>query len=217
MVPPGTATPLGEFASGLFSTGKVVVRRKVDLTPGDPQAVTLLEEAYEATIDELRDDGVQAPEFKPKAALEALRCVYRLCHALVDRALSEGEVEAIFSIIPPAPVDAAEMLSADVVLRHLPAIQQWAKSLSSEDPLVVGMPALGLRFPLSSVGMGELPLPLDLTLLRHHPGLWRLYIDRVIERQDTSRLTDPDVKAAVRDALGSHPILAPRLAMAATA
>ncbi|RBP36331.1 hypothetical protein DES53_11720 [Roseimicrobium gellanilyticum] len=216
MVPPGTASPLAEFASGLFSTGKVVVRRKVDLTPDDPQAVMLLHEAYQVAIDEWIDDSA-APEFQPGMALEALRCLYRLCHALVDRALSADEVEAIFSLTPTAPANAAEMLSADVVLRHLPALQQWAKSLSSEDPLLVGMPAFGMRFPLSSVGMGELPLPVDLTILKGHQGLWQLYIDRVIERQDASRLTDPEVKAAVRDALGSHSTLAPRLALAATA
>jgi hypothetical protein len=216
MVPPGTAAPLAEFASGLFSTGKVVVRRKVDLTPDDPQAVALLAEVYASTIEEL-GGSAEAPEFQPGAALEALRCVYRLCHALVDRALPAGEVEAIFSTIPPAPGNAAEILSADIVLRHLPTIQQWAKSLSPEEPLVAGMPALALRFPLSSVGMGELPMPVDLSLLKQHGGLWRLYLDRVIERQDATRLSDPDVQAAVRDALGSHATLAPRLALAATA
>ena len=216
MVSPGPVTPLAEFASGLFSTGKVVVRRRANPEPHDPQAVILLEEAFAAVLDELRDSSVPNPEFHSKVALEALRCVYRLCLALVERAMSEGEVLAIFSAIPAEPATAGEILSADVVLRHLPVIQQWAKSLSPHDPLVQGMPALGVRFPLSSVGMGELPLPVDLTLLKRHRGLWHLYIDRVIEHQDASRLADPEVKAAVRDALGSHVTLAPRLALAAT-
>ncbi|MEZ0275978.1 MAG: hypothetical protein ACAH88_13815, partial [Roseimicrobium sp.] len=107
--------------------------------------------------------------------------------------------------------------SADVVLRHLPALYQWAKSLSAADPLVLGMPALAVRFTLSSVGMGALPEPLDITTLKRHESLWRWYIDRVMERQDESRLSDPDVNAAVRDALGTHPSLSSRMAVAVTA
>lgn len=220
MVPPDTAPPLAEFASGLFSTGKVLVRRVADLRGGDPRAALLLEEAFAAHLDDLADLGTdphQHPPFKQDVALEALRCLYRICHALVDRALPAGEVEAIFTSMPPDPIDAGDMLSADVALRHLPTIHRWAKSLNADDPLLSGLAAIGLRFPLSSVGMGPLPLPLDLSLLKRHPQIWRLYIDRVIERQDESRLTDSEVKAAVRDALGAHHSLAPRLALAAAA
>jgi hypothetical protein len=220
MVPPDTASPLAEFASGLFSTGKVQVRREANLRGSDPAATLLLQEAFVACLDELADlraDQYQHPSFKPDLALDALRCLYRICHALVDRALPAGEVEAIFSAMPPAPGDAGDMLSADVALRHLPTIHRWAKSLSADDPLVSGLSAIGLRFPLSSVGMGPLPLPLDLALLKRRPQIWRLYIDRVIERQDESRLADPEVKAAVHDALGAHHSLAPRLALAAAA
>jgi hypothetical protein len=218
MVPPDTASPLAEFASGLFSTGKVLVRREADLRRGDPGATLLLQEAFAARLDDLADLGTdRALPFKPDLALDVLRCLYRICHALVDRALPAGEVEAIFADMPPAPVDVGDILSADVALRHLPTIHRWAKSLSADDPLVAGLSAIGLRFPLSSVGMGPLPLPLDLAPLKRHPCLWRLYIDRVIERQDESRLPDPDLKAAVRDALGAHHSLAPRLALAAAA
>jgi hypothetical protein len=67
------------------------------------------------------------------------------------------------------------------------------------------------RFPLSSVGIAIDPPP-DLALLRRYEGLWQLYIDRVTERQDLSRLRDPSVSAAVRDVLGLHSHLAPQLA-----
>ncbi|QIF04731.1 hypothetical protein G5S37_25425 [Roseimicrobium sp. ORNL1] len=180
----------------------------------------LLQEAFTAHLDDLADLGTdqhQHPPFKPDVALDALRCLYRICHGLVDRALPAGDIEDIFSDMPPAPVDAGDMLSADVALRHLPTIHRWAKSLSADDPLVLGLSAIGLRFPLSSVGMGPLPLPLDLAPLKRHPQIWRWYVDRVIERQDESRLTDPEVKAAVRDALGAHHSLAQRLALAAAA
>lgn len=216
MVSPDTVSPLAEFASGLFSTGEVLVRREADLGGSDSQAALLLQEAFAAHLDDLADLGAdQLPPFKPDVAMEALRSLYRICHALVDRALPAGDVEAIFSTMPPAPVDSGDMLSADVALRHLPTIHRWAKSLSAGDPLVAGLSAIALRFPLSSVGMGPLPLPLDLAPLKRHPRLWRLYIDRVIERQDESRLTDPELKAAVRDALGAYHSLAPRLALAA--
>ena len=88
-----------------------------------------------------------------------------------------------------------------------------AKSMSSGDPLVSGLEDAARRFPLSGVGIAlEEPLP-DVSALKRHPGLWRLLIDRVIERQDVSRLADPVVRTAVADALGEHALrLAPKLA-----
>jgi hypothetical protein len=184
----------------------------------DPAALFQLEEAYAATLDELVvSDDVGIPPFKQGAALGALRCMYRICHALVDRALPAVEVEAIFSTMPPAPTDAGDILSADLVLRHLPWLYLWAKSLSENDPLFLGMPALAVRFPLSSVGMGALPEPIDISSLKRHKSLWKLYVDRVMERQDDSRLSDPEVNAAVRNALGTHASLSPRMAVAVTA
>eukprot|EP01031_Cornospumella_fuschlensis_P009151 gene9151-11240_t len=85
-----------------------------------------------------------------------------------------------------------------------------ARTMSETDPLVVGLQTAALRFPLSAVGI-PLPKAPDLTLLHRHDSLWRLYLDRVLECQDESHLTNSAVSIGIRDALGMHASLAPKL------
>ncbi len=151
-------------------------------------------------------------EWHPEAAVSAMHYVYRLCQALVDRAMSEEDVSRICAALPMPPSAPGEVLSLDLALRHLPELHSMARSMSDSDPLVAGIQAAAKQFPLSSTGI-PLSEPPDLTLLHRHDGLWQLYIDRIIERQDASRLSDAQTRLSVADALGEHALsLAPKLA-----
>lgn len=206
-----SAAILAEFATALFASGQAAVQRDMDLMAHEDAAARQLEGVFATTVDELPGAEASSLVFCREAALSALRFVYRLCLTLADRAMTEAEVRAVCTLMPQQPVTADELLSADLALRHLPEIHRMARSMSDSDPLIQELELVARRFPLSSVGIA-LKEPPDLAPLQRHDSLWRLYLDRVLERQDVSRLASPAVRVAVSDALGMHPELAPKIA-----
>jgi|JI8StandDraft_1071087.scaffolds.fasta_scaffold211742_2 hypothetical protein len=206
------AAPLSDFIAALLATGEVAVAREHDFLPDEAAVKQRLAAAMETTLADM--PGESALTYQPDIAFAAACYLYRLCLALTDRAMSEEQVHAWTAAMPPIPSTADELLSADLVLRHLPEIHLLASRMSATDPLVAGIETAASRFPLSSVGITLPHLP-DLTNLKRHPALWQLYVDRIIERQDASRLADHEVRLAVADALGEHALsLAPKLAVA---
>jgi hypothetical protein len=212
---------IAEFFSALHVSGQAGVTRE-SLADADPaQTISLLSRAFQDACDDLPGGPKVDLEWHPAAAVNALHYIYRLCQALVDRAMPEEQVGGICAAMPMAASSPGEMFSQDLVLRHLPELHSMARSMSDSDPLVSGIEAAAKRFPLSSVGI-TLKEPPDLMALRRHDSLWRLYLDRIIDRQDASRLDDAHTALAVADALGEHarslaPKLAARLALATPA
>lgn len=203
---------IAEFFSSLHVAGQAGVTRELLADPDPARTASLLSRAFRGLCDDL-PGGVQVDlEWHPKAAVNALHYIYRLCQALVDRAMTEEDVNRICAALPLLPSSPGEALSQDLVLRHLPELHAMARSMSDSDPLVSGIEAAAKQFPLSSVGIALQESP-DLMPLRRHAGLWQLYIDRIIERQDASRLHDAHTRLAVANALGEHAFsLAPKLA-----
>lgn len=205
--------PLPDFISALFATGEVGVGREPDFQSDAAKSESTLHTVFESALQELPSVDVSGLVLVPEIAMASAVWFYRACLALADRAMSEEQVKSWAATLPCAASTPSEVLSADLLLRHLPELHALACSMSSDDPLVAGLESAARRFPLSGVGvpLAE-PLP-DLTLLHRHAGLWRLYLDRVIERQDKSRLRDFQVARAVADALGEHAhTLAPKIA-----
>ncbi len=210
-----------EFFSALQVAGQAGVTREALEVSDSAQTGALLLRAFHDACDDMPGGMKVEMEWHPEAAVNALHYLYRLCQALVDRAMPDEQVGGMCAAMPMAPSSPGEALSLDVALRHLPELHAMARSMSGSDPLVAGIEQAAKRFPLSSVGIA-LKEPPDFMPLRRHAGLWQLYIDRIIERQDASRLNDPHTSLAVADALGEHafslaPKLAARLALDATA
>lgn len=205
--------PLPGFLASLLAAGEVAVAREHDFENDRADAQRLLAEAFHTTLQEVPAVDVSELEFIPDMALASAAWFYRACLTLTDRAMEEDQVKGWLATLPAEASTPSEVLSADLVLRHLPELHALARSMSPDDPLVDGLEKAARRFPLSGVGIALTePLP-DLVLLHRHPGLWRLYLDRVIERQDTSRLRDSQVAHAIADELGEHALtLAPKIA-----
>lgn len=152
-----------------------------------------------------------APEFLVETACWSAAVLYRTCQCLVYREL---EVQhALPALKTPCSGSRlpAHHYSADVVLRFLPDAWRLARDVASADPLLKHLHELAGSWPLSSVGMPEVKV--------EHPDefvedrcLLRLYADRIIDRQDRSRLDDPRVRSAVDAAIGLFPELAPDMA-----
>ena len=129
------------------------------------------------------------------------------------REVDAASVQQALAAPCPRPPSASVCYSADLSLRYLPDLLSLARGIAPDDPLVAGLTALARAWPLSSVGVAGME-DLDVSAFVDHPSLRQLYVDRIIERGDVSRLKHPAVRAAVGEALGAYPDLAPRVAAA---
>jgi hypothetical protein len=121
--------------------------------------------------------------------------------------------ESLSSPCPEKPSPAV-CYSVDLSFRYLPDLLSLAKGIAPADPLVTGLTGLARAWPLSSVGVLGIEGPVDVRPFIADPSLRQLYVDRIIDKADASRLGDPQIVDLVREALGDFPDLAPKLAPA---
>lgn len=209
----GSGTELRTFLRSLIAEGRAVVAS--NLAPGDaPESILpLLEQLDVQCRAELSGEG---PAFRPASAIWAARLVYQLCQFTVCRELGEERVQQACRLPCPEPRGPGTDWSADLVLRHLPRLHQLAARLSQADPLVKELKIIAAAWPLSSVGIAGLPT-VSLDSFLGHPALRRLYLDRIVEAGDRSRLGDARVDDLLREDLGIHRDLAPALVLHDTA
>ena len=196
-----------DFVRSLVETGHVRV-------PPDEAAPKNVEEAVRELDGAARLElAFEPPALDPAAGAWALMRLYRACQALVFREIDASAVSHALGAPCPLPPSPAVCYSADLSLRYLPDVLSLARGIAPEDPLVAGLTVLAKAWPLSSVGVGGLDAA-DPAAFIDHAGLRQLYVDRIMERGDVSRLRHPIVRAAVQEALGAYPDLSPRLAAA---
>jgi MoxR-vWA-beta-propeller ternary system domain bpX4 len=201
-----------DFVNPLLETGRVRVP-----PPGETASPPLQD--LHAAVAELDQWGraelaFDPPSLSQTAAGWALTIVYRACQALVYREMEATAVHEILARPCPEKPSPAVCYSADLSFRHLSDLLSLAKGIAPDDPLVAGLTTLARQWPLSSVGIPGIEGPLDLRPFIGDPSLRQLYVDRIIDRADTSRLSDASVREGVREALGDFPDLAPGLAPA---
>lgn len=190
------------FVDALINTGRVTVDPEARGLEGVKQATEVL---FSIARVELASTS---PALCEGVAEWALVLLYRGCQALVYRELDAQDVRHALAEPCPRPPSPDVCFSADLAFRFLPDLISLARGIAENDPLVVGLRAVAARWPLSSVGVTGLPEVDGPAPFIEHPGLRRLYVDRIIERNDVSRLTDRRARAAVLEAIGGMPELA---------
>jgi hypothetical protein len=147
------------------------------------------------------------PPFSLSCGLWALNAFHRACQFVTYRNVDAEAIAA--ELEKPCPDEAAvsRHYSVDLVFRFLPDLYRLSHTASEADPLCDHLRRYGAEWPLSSVGMTGVR-PRDLGGIVGHRGLLALYVDRLIARNDTSRLSEPVIRAAVRAALGDYGDLA---------
>jgi hypothetical protein len=153
------------------------------------------------------------PPLSREAALWGAAALYRGCQFLVHREVSAGAIRDVLSRPAPGPVSPAVAYSVDLSFRYLPDLISLARGIAGDDPLVVELLRLGREWPLSSVGLAGLEA-VDVATFIDDRCLRGLYVDRIIERRDVSRLEDHRVRQAAREALGIHGSLCPEISAA---
>src|SRR5262249_19076034 len=152
----------------------------------------------------------EPPPLDMAVAGAAAQTLYRLCQCLVYRELIPNQMLAMGDRLPDIPGTASAHYSADLALRFLPDAWRLAKEAAEGDPLVTTIRELATQWPLSSIGIPELPA-LVIDGIAEHQALLALYVDRIMECRDRSRLNDPRVREAFLTAVGAHHDLAPEL------
>lgn len=192
---------LTSFIEDLLRTGNVTVAPEIIAfdTQDIQQAETALLQFHAS--DSLNLPGT-APSFHASAAVWAAIYLYRSIQLTLLRNLDE---EAVRGLLTPFPgeMTAAAAYSADLTLRYLPTVMEFAKGLSPKDVLVILMKETALHWPYSSVGM-EIQEQPDINDIINDPCLKYSYIDRIIEARDMNRCGNAQVNALVAEALGAH-------------
>ena len=212
-----SASDLARCLQGLVNDGRPAVSMSVSPTRApsnvdvdDSDAVPVLQQLDGFAREEL---ALDLPDFVPSAALWAARLFHQLCRFVVCRDIPIEQINAACAVVCPEGRGPDTDWSADLTLRHLPRLLQLARHLSNADPLVEQIKQVATAWPLSSVGIAGLgETKLDLESFIHHPGLRRLYADRIFAAGDLSRLGHPQLDELLRADLGLHRELAPAIA-----
>ena len=205
--PPDTISDLALFLKSLAEEGRAVVSPKLLNDDGD-EATSVLEQLDTHARNEL---ALNPPAFSRATALWAARLMYHLSQFTVCRDIGEERILSVCGLACPEPHGPETDWSADLTLRHLPKLFQLARHLSNADPLVHQIKQIAADWPLSSVGIVGLE-NLQIDPFIGHPALRRLYADRIISKEDDSRLGDPRVDDVLRGDLGIHRQLSPAIA-----
>jgi hypothetical protein len=199
--------------NAIYSNGRVSVDPP---EPGQDSAADAarLAAAIVALDAEWRSElAFEPPALVAPVAAWAARLVRQACQFLVFREIEPDGVRSAMADPFPAAPSPEVCYSADLALRVLPDLLRLARAASPDDALVEALARLATAWPLSSVG--EKLADADVSPFIDHPSLRLLYVDRILEQDDASRLSDVRVRAAVREAIGAHAELAPPAVAAA--
>jgi hypothetical protein len=190
------------FFTELFESGRVLVASEA-LPELDPQVDPILVAAEKVAAMNLAGT---APEFSLLTARWAALLFYRACQFVVCRDIDAKTIQQLLQEKCPEAHSPQTDYSADLVFQYLPDVIGMTRAVASGDPLLEQLLALAREWPLSTVGVSDAG-PVDAPAFISHRGLRQLYVDRIIARRDLSRLGEPLVDIAVREALGAFPDL----------
>lgn len=145
-----------------------------------------------------------APKFHVGAATWAAAMLVRVCQLALQSRVVEEQVEvSLLGFEGGALLSAERVYSVDMVMSSLPELWQWLLRRESSGVLLEGVKELGRRWPLSSVGMGDLG-NIDEGTWREHASLRRVYLDRIVACSETSRLRSLWVRAELESLMGAY-------------
>src|SRR5580765_3546343 len=177
------------FLERLMTEGVAAVFDEPGALSEDATCDQILVELESTARNELAGEG---PGFSLETGRWAARILYQACKFVICRDFSEAEMLRPLNEPCPAKRSPEVDWSADLVFRHLPDVYRGARHLANADPLVKELMRLAKEWPLSSVGISFPDKP-DLKSFFPHPALRRLYVDRILNTSDVSRLGDAAV------------------------
>lgn len=205
--------PLLRFVEELFVTGRVRLTTDALFAEDDLNAAVSKVREFEQPS---RLDLPGTPPCIDEPALRwGLASFYQACQFQIYRHLGATALGERFAEDSPRGSTAAAHYSVDLVFRFLPDLVKLARSGSPEDPLLEVVHKWCEAWPLSSVGINEIHPPHCEPILADE-CLLRMYVDRILRTQDTSRLSDQRIRDEVARAVGAFPELGGAVAKSQT-
>lgn len=180
---------LPEFLERLLHEGRVTVGPRIEPGPDDgDRAAAILRRAFE---DEVLNLAGPPLEFDGATALKAAGWTWRACRLLPDRAVGIETIEEMLPRLKPPPRPAAH-LSADVSFRYLPSLLRRARSIAPDDPIARLLVETLRLWPLSGALADVDQPPITAVDFQGHPGLKRLYLERLVAADRDASAWAPD-------------------------
>lgn len=151
------------------------------------------------------------PHLDMAAAIWGAQQIFRTCQFIVYRELEPQLMQHEFCVPCPGDNHPEVHYSVDLSLRFLPEVVRQARAVSQDDPLHTYLQKLSSDWPLSAVGLPRIDNRERCDGFTSDPCLLQLYVDRAIERRDTTVLSDQRVREAVERALGTYGELCPEM------
>ncbi|WP_425617732.1 hypothetical protein NA78x_001419 [Anatilimnocola sp. NA78] len=206
--------PFTRFLRQLFDHGRVTVPAQASLQVDERELGSLLLDVDQSYRRHL---PAEMPPLDLASAAQGALLLYRCAQLLAQRDLGMTELENLLAATAENPSEPTptEHYSSDLCLRFLPDLIRLARAAAVNDPLVACLLEVGRRWPLSSVGINEIVLDemghARVRQLATHPALFQLYVDRVLQTGDATRLCEPLVRRSARTAVGAYPELGGKL------
>ena len=149
----------------------------------------------------------KTPEMDVEAALEAARWMFLACQHYLDRRQTTDYLMEVLDLSKLFQIRAATVVySVDLSLSFLPDLVHHSQQHAKQDPLMLALKRLANAWPLSSVGIADLEISSE-TLdpwFSEDRCLQQLYLDRILSRDDASRVQDERVRETIRNSIGMH-------------
>ena len=139
--------------------------------------------------------------------------MYAISQTLVFRDIDGEAIERRFARPCPGAPSPSRCYSVDLTFQYLPDVFSIARRSAPGDPLVDRIRQTAREWPLSSVGVPAIG-EVSTDAFWDSRSLRQLYIDRILARQDRSRLSTDPVRGEVRASLGLYRDLYPEVAAA---
>lgn len=191
------------FLTDLFQDGEVVVEGQLKpfLEADLAAAGRLLKRIYE---EECVDLPFEPPGFDQAAAMWSAQFLYRavqfaLLRELDDQSIQQ-ELEPFQTQLTPSAI-----IAVDLCMRYLPDLFKLVRGLAPDDILVTYIRQTAAQWPYSAVGMGLTDGASEATIILSDKGLRQLYLERVIDKEDTIAVKHFELLPWLEEMAGLYP------------
>ena len=196
------------FLVSLFESGQVTLVSDQPPSKEDLEQGKELLRQFEVLY---RDDMPgQPPSFDVQAASWAACLAYRTCQFILYRDLPADQIRHELSSPCPHPLSFSVIYSVDVIFRFFPDFYRFSQNTSPQDPVSAAILNWSRQWPLSSVGIPDVG-EVSIDSFAEDASLFTLYVDRIVQWQDTSRTPDPRVQQKLREIAGTYDQLVGKL------